>query len=337
MNIFKQIKRTLEKYIPFLRRNEDSFQQKTIIDIEPELNKIIEEQNALRIETAREIEGSRILDLTPKQKNLIEKKSELINLEKDEFKLIELIEINSQIELLETNLFLQARIKFFIKSVNKLTLQTLKKELENIEKSNPSYLKLDQNRENSHQIRNDEIPNLLAKKHNILNFSLIEMHKKREEERIEQEQIEKERKLDEQYRQYVQQSIDYLQNNEFDKAIYELENALSIRPNKKNEIQVAKQKTLRIKADFEKRKERFNELFQLAENDFHNKKFSNAIGLYTSAKVQNINNYLCNTRIKDAKYQISRIEHLESERKRKEQEQKERRKKYKEDAHEIIK
>jgi hypothetical protein len=137
MNIFRKIARTIEKYIPFIkwdrRTNIITFQ-----DVQSEILKIEQKQKIEREQVlVKQTENpqKRIESLTPAQKKLIAKKSEILNIIDSEQELEIFKNLNSQIELLESNLILQGQINFNIQPIDAERLSIISEELKTIEYS----------------------------------------------------------------------------------------------------------------------------------------------------------------------------------------------------------
>lgn len=338
MNIFKKIARIIEKYIPFIKWNSQTIVV-TFQDIQPEILKIEQKQKIERkeiLESPKENRQKRIEILAPKQKKLIEQKCKILNITDSEQDLEIFNNLNSQIELLESNLILQGQINFYIKPIDAERLSVISEEIKVVEYSKNLIPEFENNQKSKEIEREDEKQKNQNLKNEILEFSLTKIHKRREEKRIEEERFERERKLEEQFEELIGNSEKALTNLEFEKVFKYLVEALSIRPERKQEVQTLQNNVAKLENDYQNRKSEFDKVFRIAESYFHNNELKQAIEKYEKAKLLNIDNQSCNRRISDTQNKIVRIKQREEEQKLKERAEKERREKYKDDADEII-
>ncbi|WP_233901194.1 DarT ssDNA thymidine ADP-ribosyltransferase family protein [Tenacibaculum piscium] len=338
MNIFRKIAKIIKGYIPFIKWGKKT-NVVTFQDVQPKILKIEQKQKIEREQVlAKETKPpqKKINALTPKQEKLIEQKSEILNIIDSEEELEIFKKLNSQIELLELNLTLQRQINFNIKSIDTEKLSIISEELKLVEYSKnliPEFKNTNKTKKTEREKKRQEIKSL---KNKLFKFSLTEIHKERETRRIEKERLERERKLDEEFAGYISNSEEALNNLEFEQVTIELNSALTVRPERNNEVQQLLKNVSKIETNYKTRKAEFEDLFNKAENSFHNNELENAIAIYKKTKLLNINSLRCDKRISDAQNKIQRIKQLKEEQKRKEQAQKERREKYKDDAAEII-
>lgn len=308
----------------------------TYSDIEDDIAEISKQQVSERKSVIEKYENSFIYDLSGNQIKLIEKKSKTLNIRNSQNDFEKFKEINYEIERLETNIMLQSKIKFTPKKIdnkliNLLSVQLIDDKIDGniLELKSEKGLKFEEARQNDLEL-------ISILKNNVLNFSLTEIHQKREEERKEKERIERERKINEQFENHIDNSQKYQSLNHFDKAEKELLEAIKIKPDKEKEVNELITELKAEKQDYEKRLTNFKEIFDNAENSFHSGNLEQAISQYSKAIELNIDNLKCERRISDANYKIQRLRELEEERKRKEKEEKERREKFKDDAEAIL-
>jgi len=336
MNIFKRIREKLEELIPFLKKENKPSGIIYFKDIEPALTVIRDKQQTARKKAIEGIKQGNILKLTSEQESLVIEKSKTLNIINSEQKFEELKNIVYQIEILETNKLLQEQIIFEIKQVDSELIEKIKREIKPFEFQNETLSVLKKNYDFKEANRKKEIIANNNLKETVLNYSLVKIHNKREEERQEKERIEEERKLTELYNSNVEKAIALLNDNDFAKAREYLDSALKIKPSYDREIKKLQSNIDNKQKDYNKRKTEFKQLFEEAENEFHNNQFKKAIELFTKAQQFDIDNYRCSRRISDAHNKIERIKQREAERKRIEQEEKEKREKYKDDKQEIL-
>lgn len=336
MNIFKRIREKLEELIPFFKKEKKPSGIIDFKDIEPALTEIRDKQQTARKKAIEGIKQGNILKLTSEQESLVIEKSKTLNIINSEQKFEELKNIVYQIEILETKKLLQEQIIFKIKLVDSELIENIKRKIQPVEFQNETLSVLKKNYDFKEANRKKEIIANNNLKETVLNYSLVKIHKKREEERQEKERIENERKLTELYNSNVEKAIALLNDNDFAKAREYLDSALKIKPSYDRGIKKLQSNIDNKQKDYNKRKTEFKQLFEEAENEFHNNQFKKAIELFTKAQQFDIDNYRCSRRISDAHNKIERIKQREAERKRIEQEEKERREKYKEDAQAIM-
>ena len=336
MNVLKKIREMLEELIPFIKKETKPADIINFKDIEPELTKITDKQHSLRKKVIKETKQNKILKLTTEQESLVIEKIKIINFTNSEQEYEEIRKLVYQIELLETNKLLQERIIFKIKQVDFELTEKLKSEIQTFEFQNEILSVLKKKHELKEANRKKEIIANNKLKESVLYYSLVKIHDKREEEKREKERIEKQRRLNELYNSHIEKAILFLNKNDFTKARELLDSALEVKPSKVNEIKRLQNKIEDKQRDYNKRKTEFKQLFEKAENKFHNGRFKKAIELFTQAQELDINNYLCKRRISDAQNKLERIKQREEERKRIKQEKKERLEKYKDDAQEIL-
>lgn len=338
MNIFRKIASTIKKYIPFIKWDSHT-NVITFQDVQSEILKIEQKQKTEREEVlVKQTENpqKRIELLTLAQKKLIAKKSEILNIIDSEQELEIFKNLNSQIELLESNLILQGQINFNIQPIDAERLSVISEELKVIEYSKNLIPELEIIQKRKKTEREEEKQKNEDLKNEILEFSLIKIHKVREEKRIEEERLERERKLDEQFAESISNSEKALTNLEFTVAFEYLIEALSIRPERKQEVQTMQENVTKFKNDYQDKKSVFEKVFSSAEKHFHNNELEQAIENYKEAELLNIDNQICIRRISDTQNKIQRIKQREEEQRLKKQAEKERREKYKDDANEII-
>ena len=336
MNIFKRIREIVEKLIPFMKKEPRPSDIIYFKDIELELNKIIDKQKTERKTSIEQLKQDRFIKLTLNQQSLIDEKSKILNIANSEIDYEELQKLNHQIELLETAKLLQVGNSFEINKIDEKLIKALKKEIQSIEFLNETCSELKKKHDLKEVKRKKEIIANSVLKEAAIKFSLIEIHNQREEERLEQERIEKENIINEQYKLHLANANTLLNDKKFDRAEGELKKALIIKPNKINEIQKLNKTISKEQKDFDKRRIVFIQLFEKAENEFHNDKLEKSIELFTQAQQFDIDNYRCIKRISDAESKIERIKQREAKQKRIEQEEKERQEKYKDDAQKIL-
>jgi len=336
MNIFKRIREIIEELIPFIKKEPRPSYIINFKDIEPELTKINDKLKTERKKAIEQVKQNGFIKLSLNQESLINKKSKILNIANSEKDYVELQKLIHHIEMLETARLLQSDNSFEINKIDEKLIKTLKKEIQSIEYLNETCSELKKKYDLKEVNRKKEIIANSDLRETALQFSLIAIHNQREEERLEQERIEKEKILNEQYKLLLENATSLLNDKEFDRARSELKKALIIKPNRINEIQKLTKTISEKQKDFEKRRIEFKQLFEKAENEFHNDKLKKSIELFTQAQQFDIDNYRCRRRISDAHNKIERIKQREAERKRIEQEEKERREKYKEDAKKIL-
>lgn len=285
-----------------------------------------------KINTQQLQDNNSIIDTNEDQKKLIENKCEILNIRNFDEDLEKIKEIKQEIERLETNYLLQSRMKFTPVKIGDELLSLLFIGLNEEEQKINLLQSNTEKRLKSWEERKNDVERINNLKNDVLNYSLTKISKERKEKRKEQERIERERKINEQYEEHLKKSKEFLSQNNFDKATYELTEAKKIKPDKESELYRLLSEVKKKKEEFNKRLEEFNNLLKKAENKFHEKKYEEAINLYEKAKRLNIDNTKCESRIYAAKEQIQRQKELE-ERLR---EERERREKFKDDGEEII-
>ena len=335
MSIFSRIRKRIESIFSNII-SEKQEKPITYSDIMGDLTQITKEQESERKTLVEKVEDSIVYDLSETQKKLIEKKSEILNIRKSQNDFEKFREINSIIERLETNSWLQSKTKFSPKKIANELIDLLSIELKE-EKAGDNLLQsISEKRLKSEEARQNDLESINILKKNVLSFSLTEIHQEREEERKEKERIERERKINEQFENHIDNSQKHQSLNHFDKAEKELLEALRVKPDKEKEVNELIKELKTEKQEFEKRLPKFEEIFDNAENSFHSGNFEQAISKYKKAIELNIDNQKCDRRISDANFKIQRLKELEEKRKRKEKEEKERREKFKDDAEAIL-
>jgi len=335
MSIFSRIRKRIESIFSNIIRAKQK-KPITYSDIIGDLTQISKKQESERKALIEKVDDSIVYDLSETQKKLIEKKSEILNIRKSQNDFEKFREINYVIERLETNSLLQSRIKYSPKKIENELLERLSFELTD-EKLDKNVLQsISEKRLNADEARQNDLEIISILKNKVLNFSLAEIHQKREEERKEKERIVRERKINEQFEKHIDNSQKYQSLNHFDKAEEELLEAIKTKPDKEKEVNELIKELKTEKQDFEKRLTKFKKIFDNAENSFHSGNLEQAIAQYSKAIKLNINNRKCEIRISDANYKIQRLKELEEERKRKDKEEKERREKFKDDAEAIL-
>lgn len=338
MNLFNKILRAIEKYIPFA----EIVSQLEVLYSKGNESEIVNIENKLSKERIKILKFSienrqrKIESLTDKQKKLIDQKCKILYISEFKNRLKIFNNLSEEIELLESNLILQNQINFNIEPVNTRKLTILSEGLKVVDYSKNLIPKLTEVRKNNKSKREEEIQQNENFKKEIFEFSLVKIHKLREEKRIKKERLEKEKKLNRQYQKSINNSKKALSNHKFTLAHEYLTEALSIMPKRKDEIKIIQHNVNRLENDYNDRKADFEKMFSSAENYFHDNELDQAIVKYKEALLLNIDNQKCNRRISDAQNKISRIRQLEEEQRIKEQAEKERREKYKDDADEII-
>tara|TARA_B110000967_G_C18897589_1_gene571913 strand:+ start:147 stop:1727 length:1581 start_codon:yes stop_codon:yes gene_type:complete len=338
MNIFRKIARTIVKHIPFFQWKKQT-NIVTFEDVQTEILKIEQKQKrAIKeiIERKKENSPKRIETLAPKQKKLIDQKCKILNITNSEQELEILKKLNIQIELLESNLILQGQINFIIKPIDAERLSVISEELKLIEYSKNLIPEFENIQKIKKIEREDEKQKNQNLKNELLEFSLTKIHKVREKRRIEEEKLEREKKLDEQFERSISNSEKALTNLKFERSFEYLIKAITIRPERKQEVQTLQDNVLKLENDYQNRKTEFDKAFSIAENYFHNNELKKAIEKYKEAGFLDIDNQSCQKRISDTENKIQRIKQRKKEQSRKEQAEKERREKYKHDAAEII-
>lgn len=335
MNIFSRIRKRIE-YIFSNIISEKKEKPITYSDIIGDLTQISKKQESERKTLVEKVQNSTLYDLSENQVKLIEKKSETLNIRKSQNDFEKFREINYLIERLETNNLLQSRAKFSPEKIDDELIELLSVKLKD-ERLDKNLLKsISEKRLKFEEVRQNDLEAISLLKNNVLNFSLMAIHQKREKERKEKERIERERKINEQFENHIENSQKYQSLNRFDKAEKELLEAINIKPDKEKEVNNLITELKTEKQEYEKRLTKFNEIFDKAENSFHSGNLEQAISQYKITLKLNIDNQKCERRISDANYKIQRLRELEEERKRKEKEEKERRKKFKDDAEAIL-
>ena len=335
MSIFSKIRNRIELIFSKIigERKENPI---TYFDIQNDLTEISKQQESERENVIEKNINTTLSELSTKQIYLIEKKSETLNIRKSQNDFEKFKEINYEIERLETNSLLQSRVKFSPKKIDDVLIDLLSVELKD-EKLDKNLLKtISEKRLKFEEARQNDLETISILKNNVLNFSLTQIHQKREEERKEKERIERERKINEQFENHVENSQKHQSLNHFEKAEKELLEALKIKPDKEKEVHELLTELQTEKQEFERRLTKFKEIFDNAENSFHRGNFEKAISIYRKAIKLNIDNQKCERRISDANYKIQRLKELEEERKRKEKKEKESREKFKDDAEAIL-
>jgi len=335
MSIFSRIRNRIESIFSYII-GEGRAKKITFSDIENELVEISNQQKVEREIVFNKTEKLSITELSPTQKKLIYKKCQVLNIRNSKTDFEKFRSINQDIEKLETNRLLQSKIKFQPKKNEDATLEKLFSELKD-EKFNENILpSLSKKRQQIELNRKKNLEKNTVLKNEILNFSLIELHQKREEERKEQDRLEREKKINEQFESHLARAKHFQANNHFSRAENELLDALQLELDKEKEVQQLMSDLKLKKYEFKKRLAEFNEIFANAENSFHSGELEQAISQYNKALKFNIDNTKCERRISDANHKIQRIRELEEVRKRKEKEEKVSREKYKEDAEAIL-
>lgn len=339
MNIFKRIISKLIKKLNPFGKKEAAQKVPTKKDIQPEISKIEKAQKSEREITATKEDGSspeRVKNLTPKQEKLIEQKVEILDKSKSDKKIRKLKELNSELELLKTNLFLQSRIQFEIKPISQNLIESISKELIpeiNFEVSTSEKKDRQTIIAETRKTEQTEINELKSK---VTQFSLINIHKEREAIRKEHERLDRERKLDEEYSKHISNSEKELSNKDFKGASNSLRQALKVRPELNEEIQKLLRKIESAEKTYKDKNQKFISLFNLAEKYFHNGELEKAIEFYKEANELNIDNSKCNRRIADAQNKILKLKKRKEEQERKERLERELREKYKSEAKEIV-
>jgi len=335
MSIFSRIRKRIESIFSNIIRAKQK-KPITYSDIIGDLTQISKKQESERKTLIEKVDDSIVYDLSETQIKLIEKKSEALNIRESQNDFEKFREINYVIERLETNSLLQSRVKFSPKKIDDELIDLLSVELKE-EKLDENLLQsISEKRLKVKEARQNDLEAISILKNNVLYFSLTKIHQKREEVRKEKERIERERKINEQFENHIENSQKHQSLNHFDKAEKELLEAINIKPDKEKEVNKLITELKTEKQEFEKRLTKFKEIFDNAENSFHSGNLEQAISLYREAIKLNIDNLKCERRISDANYKIQRLRELEEERKRKEKEEKERREKFKDDAEAIL-
>ncbi|MCF8345414.1 MAG: DUF4433 domain-containing protein [Bacteroidales bacterium] len=335
MSIFSIIRKRIESIFSNII-NEKKEKPKTYSDIIGDIAQISKKQESERKTLIEKVDESIVYDLSETQIKLIEKKSEALNIRKSQNDYGKFREINYVIERLETNSLLQSRVKFSPKKIDDELIDLLSVELKEEKPGDNLLQSISEKRLKFEEARQNDLEAISILKNNVLNFSLTEIHQKREEERKEKERIERERKINEQFENHIDNSQKHQSLNHFDKAEKELLKAIKIKPDKEKEVRELITELKTEKQEFEKRLTKFKEIFDNAEISFHSGNLEQAISQYSKAIKLNIDNLKCERRISDANYKTQRLRELEEERKRKEKEEKERREKFKDDAEAIL-
>lgn len=338
MNIFRKIAKIIERYIPYIKWGKNT-NVVTFQDVQPKILKIEQKQKVEREQVlAKEtkILQKRITTLKPTQTKLIEQKSKIQNIINSDQELEIFINLNNQIELLESNLILQRQIDLIIKTIDTEQLAIISKKITSEEHIKDLIPELEIIKKTKKTEREKEGREIRELKNKTLKFSLVQIHKVREEKRIEKERIEREQKLEEQFVKYISNSEKALTNFEFEQATIELNSALTVRPERDKEVQPLLENVSKIETDYKNRKSEFEELFNTAENYFHNNELGKAIEKYKEAKLLNVDNLICKRRISDTENKIQRIKQRVEKQRQKAKDEKEKREKYKVDADEII-
>ena len=335
MSIFSRIRKRIESIFSNIigGRKENPI---TYVDILNDLTEISKQQESERKILVEKAEDSIVYDLSKNQVKLIEKKSETLNIRKSQNDFEKFRKTNYLIERLETNSLLQSRVKFSPKNIDDELIELLSVELKDEILDKDLLKSISEKRLKCEEVRQNDLEAIRILKNNVLNFSLTQIHQKREEERKEKERIERERRINEQFENHIENAQKHQSLTHFEKAEKELLEALKIKPNKEKEVNELITELQTKKQEFEKRLSKFKEIFDEAENSFHIGNFEQAISHYRKAVKLNIDNLKCERRISDTNYKIQRLKELEEERKRKEKEEKERREKFKDDAEDIL-
>lgn len=335
MSIFSRIRKRIESIFSNII-SEKQEKQITYSDIIGDLAQITKKQESERKTLVEKVEDSIVYNLSETQIKLIEKKSEALNIRKSQNDFEKFREINYMIERLETNILLQSKIEFLPKKIADELIGLLSIELKEEKPEDNLLQSISEKRWKCERARQNDLESISILKNNVLDFSLTEIHQKREEERKEKERIERERKINEQFEKFIINSQKHHSLNDFDKAEKELLEAINIKPDKEKEVNKLITELKTEKQEYEKRLTKFKEIFDNAENSFHSGNLEQAISQYSVAIKLNIDNLKCERRISDANYKIQRLRELKEERKRKEKEEKERREKFKDDAEAIL-
>lgn len=335
MNVFTKIRNRIESFFSKITGEREE-NPKTYFDIQDDLTEISKQQEIERKKVVDKIKNTTLLELSPHQIDLVEKKSKTLDVRNYQIDFQKFKEINYEIERLETNIMLQSRIKFIPKEIDNELINLLSVQLidERLDKK-PLELKSEK-RLKFEEERKTDIEKIRILKDEILNFSLTKIHQKREEEKKEKERIERERIINEQFKIHIENSQKHLTLNNYEQALQELLNAIKIKPEKEKELIGLITEIRTKKQEFNKRLDQFNKIFNKAQVFFHSGDLERAIFLYKKALKLNIDNLKCKRRISDANYKIQRLKELEVERIKKEKEEKERKEKYKDDAEAIM-
>lgn len=271
MNIFKRISKLIEKLNPFGKK-EDSRNDSAEKDIQTEISKIEEAQESEREIIAVKEDDSlpqRAEKLTSKQEKLIEQKVKVLDKSKSDKKVQKLKELNRELELLKTNLFLQSRIKFEIKPIEQNLVESISKELIPEIVFEISIAEKQDRKTTIAKNRVTEKAEINKLKSEVTQFSLVNTHKEREAIRKEQERLERERKLDEEYSKHINNSEKELSNNDFKEASNRLKQALKVRPERNEEIQKLLKRVLQTESAYieRKRNEKFTTLINQSQKE----------------------------------------------------------------------
>jgi hypothetical protein len=321
MNIFSKIRNRIESIFSKIigERKENPI---TYLDIQNDLTEISKQQESERENVIEKNKNVTLSELSMIQINLIEKKSETLNIRKSHNDFEKFKEINFEIERLETNLLLQSKIIFSPIIIDNQLISQLSVELKEESFENNLLPYISDKRLQVEQDRTNDLKSINQLKDSVLNFSLTQLHLKREEERKEIERIERERKINEQFETHLENSQEYLSQNNFNQAANELLQAIEIKPEKENEVNKFLSELEIQKYNYEKRFQVFKEVFEKAENNFHSGNLELAISLYKEGIKTNIDNLKCEKRISDVNHKIQRKKELEYERLKNKKEEK---------------
>jgi hypothetical protein len=336
MNFLKGIIDKFKSLKFLFKKSTSSLPTPTFIDTEEDVIKISKELANIRNEFLPTIVESHIYRLIPEQEALVEKKTILLNLSHlvRDYEILKAL--NYKIELLNTNKELQVHKTFQIKSANQFAILQLSKDLVPESTTKDVTLRLAKIQEVKYITRFSESNTIKKIRDELLEYSLINLHKTREIERKEAERIQREKLSDEEFHFHLNKAKSYIEVNEFDLADNELDEAAQKRPERRKEVDFIRNSLFSKKEEFDLLKSKFGAIINKAETAFHENQLERAIKFYSNAKLLNYDNNLCDKRIIDANNKINRIQKLEDEKRRIEEKKVEEIKKLKEDAEEII-
>lgn len=336
MTFINLIKTQLNKIKSFLKADRGRFKDSELIDVPSVINKISEELDTIRNEVIPTINQARISSLDPKQSLKIQEEVRLLSTRHLTVNYEILKDLLFRKELLNTNKVLQQKSIFKIKTLEANILHEVKKTLLHFENASNKLIDLENNRLLQLNDRQSEIEILKGQKRDLLQFSLIEIQKIRDEEIKENERIEKERILENKYVTHLENAKLLLERLDFDLAIEELDTAFKFKPERFSEIETLRENIFSKKTQYNCLKSEFDTLIKKADNESKKQDFDTAIQIFENAKRLNFDDSFCDRKISALKNKILQIKKLESERKRLEQKEREAKTKYKDDASAII-
>jgi hypothetical protein len=262
MRIFQLL---IEKFKSFkfrLRKESTPVHIPSYHDIDDDVAKLVMRQQNVRNEILKDITEPRLIQLTFRQIEVVEQKSELLNIYHSDEDLRYLKELNYKIELLQSNKELQRKIAYKIIKVEETAVCGLIRELNREPQLTKILERLDGHYIASTSIRAKEKSNINTLKDELLNYSLINVYNRREEERKEAERVLKEQKLNEEFTYHIQKAKKYLEDNAFELCFKEIDFAGQKCPHRP-EIEKIKREAFSKKNEIEKTKSQFETIIKM--------------------------------------------------------------------------